>query len=160
MSDLELLNVEIRPHRSLSDRGLIILISVITAINCVTAAVFLSIGATLVPIFLALDVVAVAVAFAVSFASARRIERVVVTETRVRLLQETPRRRVLVWEGPTAFTRLTSEIEDDRIVELRLTVSGRNALVGRALGPKAREELRRRLEAALEQARRPQALAW
>jgi uncharacterized membrane protein len=65
-----------------------------------------------------------------------------------------------VWEGPTAFTRLTSEIEDDRIVELRLTVSGRNALVGRALGPKAREELRRRLEAALEQARRPQALAW
>jgi uncharacterized membrane protein len=160
MSDLELLNVEIRPHRSLSDRGFIILISVITAINCVTAAVFLSMGASLVPIFLALDVVAVAVAFAVSFASARRIERVVVTETRVRLLQETPRRRVLVWEGPTAFTRLTSEIEDDRIVELRLTVSGRNALVGRALGPKAREELRRCLEAALEQARRPRALAW
>ena len=160
MNDLELLNVEIRPHRSLSDRGFIILISIITAINCVTAAVFVSMGATLVPLFLGLDVLAVVVAFAVSFASARRIERVVVTESRVRLLEETPHRRVLVWEGPTAFTRLSSETEDDRIVDLRLTVSGRDAPVGRALGPKAREELRLRLEAALQQARHPRTLAW
>jgi len=72
MNDLELLNVEIRPHRSLSDRGFIILISIITAIHCVTAAVFLSMGATLVPFFLGLDVLAIIVAFAVSFASARR----------------------------------------------------------------------------------------
>lgn len=160
MNDLELLNVEIRPHRSLSDRGFIILISIITAIHCVTAAVFLSMGATLVPLFLGLDVLAVIVAFGVSFASARRIERVVVTESRVRLTEETPRRRVLIWEGPTAFTHLSAETEDDRIVDLRLSVSGRDAPVGRALGPKAREELKRRLEAALQQARRPRALAW
>jgi uncharacterized membrane protein len=117
-------------------------------------------GATLVPIFLGLDVLAVIVAFAVSFASARRIERVVVTESQVRLTEETPRRRVLIWEGPTAFTHLSAETEDDRIVDLRLSVSGRDAPVGRALGPKAREELKRRLETALQQARRPRALAW
>lgn len=160
MNDLEILNVEIRPQRSLSDRGFIILISVITAINCVTAAVFLSMGATFVPIFLGLDVLAVIVAFVVSFASARRIERVVVTESRVRLLEETPHRRILVWEGPTAFTRLFSEAEDDRVTDLRLTVSGREARIGRALGPEARAELMRTLDAALQAARRPRNLAW
>ena len=111
MSEIELLNVEIRPHRSLSDRGFIILISFVTAINCIAGAVFLSMGATLVPFFLALDVVAVLVAFAISYASARRIERVVITESLVRLTEETPRRRVLIWEGPTAFTRLAAEAE-------------------------------------------------
>jgi len=160
MNDLEILNVEIRPHRSLSDRGFIVLISIITAINCVTAAVFLSMGATLVPLFLGLDVLAVIVAFAVSFASARRIERVVVTQTRVQVLEETPHRRVLIWEGPTAFTRLASEAEDDRVVDLRLTVSGRETRIGKALGPKAREELMRTLDAALQTARRPRNLAW
>jgi len=160
MNDLEILNVEIRPHRSLSDRGFIILISIITAINCVTAAVFLAMGATLVPIFLGLDVLAVVVAFAVSFASARRIERVVVTESRVRLIEETRRRKVLVWEGPTAFTRLSSEAEDDRVIDLRLAVSGREASVGKALGPDARAELMRTLDAALQKARRPRNLAW
>lgn len=160
MDDLEILNVEIRPHRSLSDRGFIILISIITAINCVTAAVFVSMGATLVPIFLGLDVLAVIVAFAVSFASARRVERVVVTETRVRLIEETPHRRSVVWESPTAFTRLAADAEEDRLVDLRLTASGREARVGRSLGPKALEDLRRQLEDALQKARRPRSLAW
>jgi uncharacterized membrane protein len=85
---------------------------------------------------------------------------VVVTESRVRLIQETPHRRVVVWESPTAFTRLSSEAEEDRVIDLRLTVSGREAPVGRALGPKAREELMRTLDAALQQARRPRTLAW
>lgn len=160
MDDLEILNVEIRPHRSLSDRGFIILISIITAINCVTAAVFVSMGATLVPIFLGLDVLAVIVAFAVSFASARRVERVVVTETRVRLIEETPHRRSVVWESPTPFTRLAADAEEDRLVDLRLTASGREARVGRSLGPKALEDLRRQLEDALQKARRPRTLAW
>ncbi|MCA3722245.1 DUF2244 domain-containing protein [Phenylobacterium sp.] len=160
MSEIELLNVEIRPHRSLSDRGFIILISFVTAINCIAGAVFLSMGATLVPFFLALDVVAVLVAFAVSYASARRIERVVITESLVRLTEETPHRRVLIWEGPTAFTRLAAEAEADRLVTLSLTVSGKEARIGKTLGPKALEDLRRQLDAALQQARRPRTLAW
>ncbi len=160
MTDIEFLNVEIRPHRSLSDRGFIILISIVTALNCAAAAVFLAMGATLVPIFLGLDVLALVVAFIVSFASGRRIERLVVTQSRVQLIEETPRRTSLVWEGPTAFTRLTSREEDERLVDLRLTVSGREAPVGQALGPKARLELMRTLETALHEARRPRTGAW
>lgn len=160
MTDLEFLNIEIRPHRSLTDRGFIILISIITALNCASAAVFIAMGASLVPIFLGLDVLAVVIAFAASFASGRRIERLVVTESRVQLIEESPRRKVLVWESPTAFTRVAAREEDERLVDLRLTVSGREAPLGRALGPKARQELMRSLETALQEARRPRAGAW
>lgn len=160
MNDLEIANVEIRPHRSLSDRGFVILISIITVLNCLSAAVFLALGASLVPIFLGLDVLAVVIAFAASFASARRIERVIVTESRVRVIEENRRRRTLVWDSPTVFTRVAAQEEDDRLVDLRLSVSGRQASVGRALGPKARAELHRTLESALQQARRPRANGW
>ena len=46
----------ITPNRSLSERGVIVLIAVVTIANCCSAAVFLAMGATLVPIFLAIDV--------------------------------------------------------------------------------------------------------
>ncbi|MDP3298963.1 MAG: DUF2244 domain-containing protein, partial [Phenylobacterium sp.] len=74
----------ISPNRSLSQRGFVILISCITALNCVSALVFMSMGATLVPIFLALDVGAIALAFLVSFQAARQVERVQVTAHEVR----------------------------------------------------------------------------
>src|SRR5205823_3819848 len=61
------MDAEIRPNRSLSERGFIILIGVVTLANCASAAVFIALGATLVPIFLSIDVLAVAVAFLVSF---------------------------------------------------------------------------------------------
>ena len=66
----------ITPNRSLSKRGMIILISIITLINVITALVFLRIGATLVPIFLGLDVLAITLAFVVSNQAARQVERV------------------------------------------------------------------------------------
>src|SRR5215472_1986766 len=73
------MDAEIRPNRSLSERGFIVLIAVVTIANCASAAVFVALGATFVPIFLAIDLVAVFVAFLVSFHAARRVERVQVT---------------------------------------------------------------------------------
>ena len=57
------MDAEIKPHRSLSERGFIILISIITAANVASAIVFLRLHANVVPIFLAVDVVAIIVAF-------------------------------------------------------------------------------------------------
>ena len=56
----------ITPNRSLSRKGFIILISVMTAINAVTAFGFYAIGAAPIPFFLGFDLLAVVVAFAVS----------------------------------------------------------------------------------------------
>lgn len=144
----------ITPHRSLSRRGFITLICVVTALNCISAAVFVAMGATLVPIFIGLDVLAVIVAFLVSYHSAKRVERVQVSAREVRVIQESPRGAQVVWESPTAFTRLAADTIDDCMVELRLALSGREAPVAAALSPGERADFARALEQAIYAARR------
>ena len=144
----------ITPHRSLSERGFIILIAVVTLCNCISSAVFVYYGATLVPFFMAFDVLAVIVAFAVSFASARRIERVTITARDVVVTHEAPNWSRVVWESPTAFTRVAVDTEDDRTVGLRLALSGREVHVAQALSPRERGEFAKALEQAIWEARR------
>lgn len=154
MDDRVFMDAEIRPNRSLSERGFIILICIITVLNCCSAAVFLSVGATLIPIFLGADVLAIAVAFMVSFAAGRQIERVLVTDRAVQVIRETPRWRQVVWESPTAFTRVSVRTEeDDRAIDVRLALSNRDAPVAAALNPTERAEFARALDAAIRKAR-------
>ena len=144
----------ITPHRSLSERGFIILITVVTLANCASAAVFLAMGATLVPIFLGVDVLAVIVAFWFSYRQARRVERVQVTARDVVVTHETPAWRKIVWESPTAFTRVGVEKDEERTVGLRLMLSGKDVSVAAALSPHERAEFGKALEQAIWQARR------
>jgi uncharacterized membrane protein len=154
MSPILYMDAEIRPNRSLSERGFIILITVVTLANCASAAVFIALGATLVPFFLGIDVLAVIVAFLVSFRAARRIERVQVSASEVRVTHETSRWSRLVWESPTAFTRVRLERDDERAVALKLALSGREAEVAAALSPRERADFAKALEAAIWRARR------
>lgn len=150
------MDAEIRPNRSLSERGFIVLIAVVTLANCASAAVFLSMGATFVPIFLSIDVFAVITAFLVSFRAARRIERVQVSAREIRITEETPRWSRLVWESPTAFTRVRVELADspERAAALKLTLSGREVAVAAALSPRERADFAKALERAIWQAKR------
>jgi uncharacterized membrane protein len=145
----------ITQNRSLSERGFIVLISIVTLANCASALVFLRLGATWVPVFLGLDLVAVVVAFLVSFRAQRQIERVQVTARDVRVTVETPKWSRVVWESPTAFTRVAVDREqEDRALELRLALSGREVAVAGALSPRERAEFAEALERAIWQARR------
>ena len=144
----------ITPHRSLSERGFIILISVVTLCNCCSAAVFVHMGATLVPFFMGLDVLAVIVAFTVSYAGARRIERVTITARDVVVTHEAPNWSRVVWESPTAFTRVAVETVEDRTIGLRLALSGKDVAVAQALSPRERGEFAKALEHAIWEARR------
>jgi uncharacterized membrane protein len=144
----------IRPHRSLSERGFIILITVVTLANCASAAIFVYMGAVFVPFFLGLDVLAVVVAFMVSFRAARRIERVQVTAREVVVTHEAPNWTRVVWESPTAFTRVAVDKEEDRTVGLRLALSGREVAVAQSLSPRERGEFAKALEKAIWEARR------
>ena len=144
----------ITPNRSLSERGFVVLISVVTLANCASAAVFIAMGAVLVPFFLGLDLLAVVVAFLVSFQAAKRVERVQVTAGEVLVTHETPKWRRVVWTSPTAFTRVAVETEEERTVGVKLTLSGRESPVAEALSPKERGEFAQALEQAIWQARR------
>jgi uncharacterized membrane protein len=142
----------ITPHRSLSERGFIILITVVTLANCCSAAVFVYMGALFVPFFLGLDVLAVIVAFMASFRAARRIERVQVTARDIVITHEAPNWSRVVWESPTAFTRVAVE-EDDGAIDLRLAISGKEVAVAQALSPRERGEFAKALQQAIRDAR-------
>ncbi|HEY5289436.1 MAG TPA: DUF2244 domain-containing protein [Caulobacteraceae bacterium] len=143
----------ITPHRSLSRRGFIVLVSVLTAINAVTAVVFLVLRAGPVPIFLALDVFALAVAFAASRRAAKIRERVQVTASEVRVLRETPAGAETVWLSPTAFTRVTVVGDDEDRMDLQLRLSDRGVAVASALSRSERRDFAAALERAIRQAR-------
>ena len=144
----------ITPNRSLSERGFIVLIAVVTLANCASAAVFIAMGATFVPIFLGVDVLAVLIAFMASYRAGRRVERVQVTARDVRVMQETPVHSTVIWESPTAFTRIRVETDDARAVGVKLQLSGRELAVAASLSPRERAEFARALETAIWEARR------
>lgn len=149
------MDAEIKPNRSLSERGFVILIAVITAVNVASAVVFLRMGAHYVLPFLGIDLLAVIVAFLASYKSGRVIERVQVSAAEVRVTHETETAKRLIWESPTAFTRVTTERdEEDRCMALRLALSGRETAVAAALSPGERGEFAKALEEAIRQARR------
>jgi uncharacterized membrane protein len=150
------MDAEIRPHRSLSARGAMVLIGIVTAANSGAAAVFVAMGAHFVPIFLAVDVVAVVVALTASFRSARWSERVQVSAYDVKVTHVTPRASAVVWESPTAFTRVSVERDeqDGRVLACRLALSGRETAVATALSPRERAEFAAALETAIWRARR------
>ncbi len=149
----------ITPHRSLSQRGVIALIAVLTAINCATAAVFLSLGAALVPLFIGLDLVAVIVALAASYRASKKSERVQVTAAEVRVLSQTPRGLSILWTSPTAFTRVAFDAAAASDGALRLTLSGRELPLARALNRRERHDFARALDQAIMRARRCDAIA-
>jgi uncharacterized membrane protein len=147
------MDAEIRPHRSLSERGFVVLITVVTLANCASAAVFILLKAFYVPFFLGIDVIAVVVAFLASFKAARQVQRVRVTSRDVTVTHETPKTRRVVWESPTAFTRVSVQREEGRAVGVRLSLSGRELSVAQALSPRERGEFADALEDAIRAAR-------
>jgi uncharacterized membrane protein len=149
------MDAEIRPNRSLSRRGFAILIGLVTAANLAAATVFLLNGAAFVPIFMGLDVAALAVAFWASYRSGKVVERVQVSPAEITVRVETPNSAKTVWSSATAFTRVTRLCdEEDRVVALTLALSGRQIHVAASLSPGERRAFGLALEDAILQARR------
>ena len=141
----------ITPHRSLSPRGFIILICVLTAINSLSATFFLFIGAGPVPIFLGLDVLAVVVAFRFSNRATRIQERIQVTASEVRVIRQSAKGAQTVWISPTASTRVTLVGNGDGPVQLLLP--GRDLQVAVVLSRPERVAFAKALDRAIWRAR-------
>ncbi len=138
------------PRRSLSPRGLLILLGVLAVWNLLICGFLLLIGAWPVPIFLGIDLVAVAAAFAVSNRRARNGERVKVSAEAVTVERG---EGAVVWTAPPAWTQVLRPIAGSR-APLRLTSSGRSVAVGVALGAAERRRFGQALEHAVDAARR------
>ena len=143
----------ITPNRSLSRRGFIILISVMTGINLITAFGFYAIGAAPIPFFLGFDLLAVILAFAVSRRSGVD-ERIQVTAEEVRvLLRRREGAEQIVWSSPTAFTQVDLDGDAGAATDLRLRLSGRQIPVATKLSRPERLAFAQALHEAIRQAR-------
>jgi uncharacterized membrane protein len=143
----------ITAHRSLSQRGFIVLIGVLTAINAVSAGFFLYLGAGPVPIFLGLDVAAVAIALSASRRAALRRERIQVTAAEVRVTISSPRGDHTVWVSPTAFTRVALSGAAGAESDVWIGQSDRSLRVARVLTRAERIDFAKALDRAIWRAR-------
>ena len=144
----------ITPNRSLSRRGLYILLGGLAAYNLLVMAFLFVIGAFPVPIFLGLDFAGVLIAFRVSNRRAGWAERVRVTAERVQVSHRRSKGpEQTVWSSPTAFTRVALERAGEPESRVHLSLSGRTLSLGASLSPAERSSFAEALERAIRSAR-------
>lgn len=121
-------------HRSMTPRGLAVLLALVCAYNLVLAIFMLVIGAAPVPFFLGLDAVGVVVAFRISNRR-RPSERIRVTPEEVRVTAARKGVETTLWTSPTAFTRVEVDRGEHGVSALRVRLSSRTIRIGAMLGP-------------------------
>ncbi len=148
----------IHPYRSLGPFGFRLFIGVLAGVNLLFAGVMISQGAWPVAGFMGLDVLAVYVAFRLSYAQARAFERFVINgETLVveRVDKDGARRE---WSFPAYWVSVW--FKDD---EVRPTVTlrshGRSLEIGSYLSPFERKDFADALRKALGEAKASPAVA-
>ncbi len=142
---------ELTPHRSLSREGYLVLLGLVIVVNLVVAGMFIALGAWPVAGFAGLDVLIIWWAFRASYASARRMERIRITEHE--LVFEDIRDGRPAVEKKLVRRWVRVELDEDRERELigKLTlVSGQSRIaVGDFLPPEERKALAHALRAAV-----------
>jgi len=139
------------PHRSLSPKGFVILMSVIAGFNFIVGLFFYVIGAWPVVGFMGLDVALIWRAFRANFADARRAEHIEITSDELvlrRLREDRPAQ-----EQRFARSWVRVELEEDRERELvgplYLRFGGKRTEIASFLGAQERLSFANALKAAL-----------
>lgn len=141
------------PNRSLSQRGFTILMVCIAATFSLTGMMFWSMGALPVLGFCGLDILAIWLAFRISFRRQKEETRVTITARTIRLHHRDPKGREKRAELPAAFARVELDEPTGPTDWLRIE-HGRSAwIIGRFLTPAERRSLASALRRALSAAR-------
>lgn len=139
------------PHRSLSPRGFLFLMAVITGINLVAGLMFFWLGAWPIAGFCGLDVLLLYWAFRRNFADARISEHIEVNEQEVILHRV--EKGALVDQRRFNRRWVRVELEEDLTRELigslYLLSHGKRTEIARFLAPNERKELAGALKAAI-----------
>ena len=137
------------PNRSLSRDGFVRVLAVVVAVNVFNAAVYLNVGAWPVAFFCGIDVLVVWLAFRISYAQARRHERVMMTDDALWVSRVLPSGHETRWKLSPHWARVTIDRPVEHETQLRITQGGKTLIVGSFLSPKERGELADALDAAL-----------
>jgi uncharacterized membrane protein len=149
-----LFDAVLRPNRSLSPRGFLMLMLTLGGCSFAAGIAFVAIGAWPVFGFFGLDVLAVYVAFRLNYRSGRRYEALQLTARQLSLLR-------VNWRGHSQrldFQPYWLRVEIDEPVtqgsQIVLASHGRRTVVGSFLSPAERAEFARALRKALADSRR------
>ena len=140
----------LHPHRSLSPRGFLILMTVVSLVSFAAGMVFLLMGAWPVMGFFGLDVALVYLAFKLNYRSGMIYETVDLSQELLQLTRVHPSgaRDVFDFNPYWARVRLTTDRPDGR-TSMRLSAQGREILFGQFLTDDERKDLTDALSGAL-----------
>ena len=152
-SEIIYLDAVLRPNRSLSERGFAIGMAIVAVVFFLTGLMFYSMGAVPILGFFGLDMVAVWLAFRLSFRKLEVQTRVTVTARTLRIHHLDEKGRVREAEVPSAFARV--ELEEPLTPNSWLRIEhGRTAwVIARFLTPPERKAFAEALRKALRAAR-------
>ncbi|MFN7163802.1 MAG: DUF2244 domain-containing protein [Hyphomonas sp.] len=147
------LDAVLTPNRSLSERGFAIGMAIVAVVFFLTGLMFWSMGAAPILGFFGLDMLAIWLAFRLSFRKLREETHITVTARCIRMEHIDHKGRQKVAEVPTAFARV--ELDEPLTYASWLRIEhGRTAwVIGRFLTMDERKSLARSLRSALRAAR-------
>lgn len=137
------------PNRSLSRQGFLIAMSAIAVTFFMTGLMFWSMGALPILGFMGLDVLAIWLAFRISFRRQREETRVTVTARAIRLHHRDAKGREKQAEVPSAFARIELDEPAGPTSWLRIEHGKTAWVIGRFLTPPERISLAKALRQAL-----------
>lgn len=147
------LDAVLRPNRSLSRAGFLLMFGVFALFNLIVSIVFAVAGAYPVAGFMGLDVLLVAVAFYANYRGGRARERVLVAADRLHVWREpAPTSAKSSGEGHWIVHPQWVRIEPDEKA-LRLAAGGSSVPVAACLSPEERDHFALALADALHRAR-------
>lgn len=139
----------LQPHRSLGRRGFLILMLLISGISFAAGLAFLLIGAWPVFGFFGLDVLAIYVAFRLSYRSGRLVETVQLSETELRVSRRRPSGRSRSWTFAPNWLRVGIDNPPAHDSQITLSSHGKSVTVGSFLTPDERLDFALALREAL-----------
>ncbi|GGC86165.1 DUF2244 domain-containing protein [Chelatococcus reniformis] len=145
----------ITPHRSLGANAFRLVMGLMLLASVVSSLPFVIMGAWPVAGFFGLDVLALYIAFRVSFHRSRAFEEVILTRVQLLLRKVSPKGTAAEWRFNPVWTRL-DRANDPEFGLLRLAVvsRGERVPIAQALSAGERESFADALGQALAQARR------
>jgi uncharacterized membrane protein len=150
-----LFSATLTPHRSLSRKGFIVLMAIVSGVSFVAGMVFLIAGAWPVFGFFGLDVLLIYWAFRANYRAAAEYEQVMVTASELKIRKVSAKGERQEWSFNPLWVRLEREtLEDFGVQKLFLTIRGRRLGIGHFLSPEEKDTFSTALTAALGEARR------
>jgi uncharacterized membrane protein len=148
-----LLDLTLRPHRSLSRTGFVWLMGLLCAVSFAAGLVFFLVGAWPVIGFLGIDVLLVWIAFRASYARGRQHERVTLFEDRLEIerVDSKGATRRETWQP--YWLKVDLAARAGQPASVRLTSHGKSTWLGAFLPIEEREPVARLLQDALEKLR-------